>query len=104
MKISKTSILSMMKLIIEKTEFKSESMGEDSIEFNALYTNEVDISEILNSEYKLPVDEIKSGLFVLNTLGLISLESVGDKTYKSVTLTKNGYSFYLNSLFANSDQ
>lgn len=103
MKISKSSIMSIMKIIIEKTQFKSEGIVEGCIEFEGLYTNDVAISEILNSEYKLSVDEIKSGLYILDTLGLIRYESADDKSYKYVTLTKNGYSFYLNSLFADAN-
>lgn len=103
MKISKSSILSIIELIVEKTQFKSEGVVEGCIEYNALSVNRVDISEIFNSVNRFTVDEIKSTLFILSTLGLIGFESTDDKTYKSVTLTERGYSFYLDSLLTNLD-
>lgn len=103
MKISKSSILSILKIIIENTQFKSEGIVDGSIEYDALSVNRVDISEIFSSVNRFTVDEIKSALFILNKLGLISFESTDDKTYKFVTLTERGYSFYLDSLIANLD-
>lgn len=88
---------------MKKTQFKDEGVVEGCIEYNALSVNRVDISEIFSSVNRFTVDEIKSVLFILNKLGLISFESTDDKTYKFVTLTERGYSFYLDSLFANLD-
>lgn len=103
MEISKSSIWSIMKLIVEKTQFKNGEIVDGSIEINALAINRVNLSELFNSDYRFSEEEIKSGLYILDAIGYIDIETDKNKYYKSVSLTERGYAFYLNSLFTDAD-